>query len=158
VRLLPLSGPLQVPLAELSGLAWFGDTLILLPQYPERFIQPGAPDSFGAVFAIPKTELLAYLSGQTNAPFNPRPVPLIAPDLKQKISGYEGFESIVFAGNRVYLTVETHQTGGMLALLLRGEMAPDLSKLTLDAAHLAPISAQTPVPNFSDEAITLVNN
>ncbi len=157
VQLLPITGPLQAPLAELSGLSWFGDQLILLPQYPERFIQPDAAESFGAVFAISKSEIRAYLSGQTTVPFNPRPIPLFAPDLKQKIGGYEGFESLVIDGKHIYLTIETHQLGGMLALLIGGEIEPDLSRITLDASHLGEISAQASIANFSDEAISLIN-
>jgi hypothetical protein len=157
VRLLTLAGPLQAPQAELSGLAWHGDDLILLPQYPERFTQPTADESYGALFTIPKAEILAYLSGKTIIPLTPRPVPLFAPGLKQKVSGYEGFESIVFSGNRVYFTIETHQAGGMLAVLVGGEISPDLSQIVLDMSHLVDISAQAPIPNFSDEAITLVD-
>lgn len=37
VTIFELTGPIAVPEAELSGLAWRGETLILLPQYPERF-------------------------------------------------------------------------------------------------------------------------
>jgi hypothetical protein len=32
--IIPLSGPIDSKQAELSGLAWIGDTLVLLPQYP----------------------------------------------------------------------------------------------------------------------------
>ena len=35
VRVIPLAAPLDTPRAEISGLAWHGDDLILLPQYPD---------------------------------------------------------------------------------------------------------------------------
>jgi hypothetical protein len=41
---------------------------------------------------------------------------------------------------------------------VRGEIAPDLSRVTLEATRLADISAQAPIANFSDEAMTLVQD
>jgi hypothetical protein len=159
VQLISLEGPLSKPQAELSGLAWYGDNLLLLPQYPERFVQSGAPDSYGALFTLPKSEVLAYLDGKNNAALSPRPIPFFAPDLKQKVSGFEGFESVVVSGNRIFLTIETHQnSGSMLAVLISGTIAPDLSEIRLDTTRLANIPAQAPIPNFSDEAITLIGD
>lgn len=33
---IPLGGPVAARVSEVSGLAWYGNYLILLPQYPER--------------------------------------------------------------------------------------------------------------------------
>src|SRR5512138_133697 len=63
VRNIPLAGPAAGSNAELSGLAWYGDWLILLPQYPERF--PSGPD--GSLFAIAKADLLAFLDEKSSA-------------------------------------------------------------------------------------------
>ena len=37
VMILPLEGVIAERRAELLGLAWHGDTLVLLPQFPEKF-------------------------------------------------------------------------------------------------------------------------
>lgn len=156
VQLISLEGPLSKPQAELSGLTWYGDYLLLLPQYPERFVQANAPDSYGALFTLSKSEVLAYLDGKNSAALTPRPIPLFAPDLKQKVSGFEGFESVTVSGNRIFLTIETHQSSGsMLAVLISGTIAPNLTEIRLDTTRLANIPAQAPISNFSDEAITL---
>ena len=36
VQVIPLTGPIASPDAQISGMAWYGDTLVILPQYPER--------------------------------------------------------------------------------------------------------------------------
>lgn len=150
VQRIALAGPAAVAQAEFSGLAWFGDTLILLPQYPERFGMEGE----GAVFAISKRDLLARIDGN-NEPISPRVVPFRFSSLKQKISGYEGFEAIVIEGERVFLTIETRQTGGMAAALVTGTILPGLAGIQLDAERYEMIPAQAAIANFSDEAITL---
>jgi hypothetical protein len=146
VRVIPLAGPISKPEAEISGLAWFSDTLILLPQYPARF---GEGD--GALFAISQAEIAAFLKGEITQPIQPDLIPLIAPGAT-KIPGFEGFEAIAFAGNRAFLTIETNQ-GKMIAYLVQGEMAPDRSQIRLDLEKRTSIEAQTNISNLSDEAL-----
>ncbi len=157
VQLITLTGPINHPEAELSGLAWDEDTLLLLPQYPERFKPGSAPDSDGAIFALSKKEILDFLDGATQKPLEPRLIPIYAPGLKQKIAGYEGYESILVVGENVYFTIETSQIGGMVAILAGGRFNGDHSEIHIDPGKLDDISAQAPIPNFSDEALTLVN-
>ena len=157
VQLIPLAGPIDHPEAELSGLAWDRETLLLLPQYPERFTLSTAADSDGAIFALSKSDILAYLDGKNNTPLNPRLIPIYAPGLKQKLSGYEGYESVLVSGERIYFTIETHQIGGMVGILLAGAFNEDHSEIHIDTGKLEDISAQAPISNFSEEALTLVN-
>ncbi len=150
VQRIALAGAAADAQAELSGLAWFGDMLILMPQYPERFGKEGE----GAVFAISKHDLLDRIEGN-NEPILPLLVPFRFSALKQKISGYEGFEAIVIEGERAFLTIETRQAGGMAAALVTGTILPGLGGILLDADRFEMIPAQAVVANFSDEAITL---
>lgn len=80
-----------------------------------------------------------------------REIPLVAPGVKD-IAGFEGFESIAFAGNRVFLTIET-KPGAMLAYVVSGTIQPDLSELRLDVAHRTAIPPQAVISNLSDEAL-----
>ncbi len=148
VMLIPLTGPIGKPEAEISGLAWYSDTLILLPQYPARF---GAGD--GVLFAIPRQEIAAYLRGETTQPIQPAEIPLVAPGAA-KIAGFEGFEAIAFSEERVYLTIEAN-LGKMVAYLVSGKIAPDLSQITLNSEPRARLAAQTGIANLSDEAILI---
>ncbi len=152
VVVIPLAGPAASNNAEYSGLAWYGDTLILLPQYPNRF---GAGD--GALFAVAKADLVAFLDGANKNPITPRAIPLKAPGLVQKITGFEGFEAIAFVGDQVFLTIES-KPSAMLGNIVKGKIASDLSTIEIDATTLLSIPPQAAISNFSDEAIVVAGN
>ena len=146
-----LDGPITSANSELSGLAWYGDTLILLPQYP------GFSGEETAVYAIPKATIEAYLDGTATDPITPMSIPVEVDDLGNLISRPEGYESIDFIGDDAYLTIEA-SGGGMRAYLIKGTMAPDLSLLILDASNLTKIERQAELGNTSDEALLIADN
>src|SRR4051812_23381114 len=77
VMRLPLAPPLDAKRAELSDLAWHGDDLFLLPQYPERF--PSGPD--GSLFMLRKAALREAIDTASRSPLVPMPVPFDTGDL-----------------------------------------------------------------------------
>ncbi|MGB0388651.1 MAG: hypothetical protein ACPGWR_27840 [Ardenticatenaceae bacterium] len=151
VRVIPLAGPLSESSSEVSGLAWYGNYLILLPQYPERFDNQ--------LFALPKADILSFLDGELSPPLTPLEIPLsrrhagVAPNLTQEIANFEGFEAIAFIEDQIFLTIEARSGEAMLAYLVSGTMAPDLSDVQLDTTILAEIPAQSDIPNYSDETL-----
>jgi len=148
VSTIPLTGPMTLPTAELSGLAWYGDTLILLPQFPSRFDNQ--------LYGIPKAAIVAYLTGESTLPLTPTPILLDDSAVQAQLIGSEGYEAIAFDGNRVYLTLETSRLGGMLGYLVAGEITEDLSLLRLDPTVLTPIEPQANLLNMTDEALFLI--
>jgi hypothetical protein len=148
-----LAGPLADPSAQVSGLAWYGDFLILLPQYPDVLSDGGD----GFLFYLPKDEILAYIDGRSTAPLEPRPIQLIAPNLREQIPRYQGFESIGFSGDRVFLTIESGYRQ-MMGYLISGTIQPDLSALALDTARVAEIPPQADSSNRADEAILVLED
>lgn len=156
VQTIPLTGELEACNAEISGMAWYGDYLILLPQYPNFFLGLGERGD-GALFAIPKADLDAYLSGASSAALQAIQIPLDA-DGANEITGFEGFEALVFNGDDVYLTIEVRRMGKMSAQVVKGRIAPDLSKVSLDAAIMPEIETQSGISNVSDEALLLVGD
>ncbi|MCK4900946.1 MAG: hypothetical protein KAS38_19355 [Anaerolineales bacterium] len=153
VLIIPLSGPITTSDSEISGLAWYEEYLILLPQYPHRF----GIGQEGAVFALPKEDLIAFLDGENPGPLTPTEIPFIAPGLKERIKGFEGFEAILFNGQKVYLTIEA-KPAGMLGYLVSGTISPDMSEIKLNTAHLVEIKSQSEIPNMSDEALIIFGN
>ncbi len=150
-----LTGPLAEAKAEISGLAWYGDNLVLLPQYPSVFDENGD----GVLFYIPKEELLGYLDGKIKEPLQPRTIQLIAPQLADSIPGYGGFESIGFSGPRVFLTIESGQTAvNMKGFLISGMLSPDMAAMYLDVTNLAEIAPQDQSVNHSDEALLILGD
>lgn len=147
-----LSGPVAEHTAEISGMAWYGEYLILLPQYPDFSGEKGD----GAVYALPKAELLLYLAGAVPGPLEPLPIPFIAPGLAAAIEDYEGYEAIAFLGDKAFLTIEASPGRQMKGYLVSGTMAPDLSSLTVDTAVVTEIPLQANQSNRSDETLVVV--
>ncbi len=146
---IPLSGPPGDRRAELSGLAWYGDQLIILPQFPDF----NGEEDGGFIYALPKSEILAFLDGQNDQPLAPRPVPFVAPDLEERVAGFEGYEAIAFSDEAAYLTIEARNDGAMLGYIVRGRMAQGLAGLILDPSTLAVITPQTDTPNIAEEGL-----
>jgi hypothetical protein len=156
VQLLPLAGPVASSKAEVSGMAWHGDTLVLLPQYPVR-LEDG---TLGFLFAIQRDALLAVLDGRQPGPLTPRPIPLKAPGfeaLKEKLPGWQGFEAIAFSGDRVFLAAEAQVGGAMRSYLLSGTVDPALSGLELDTSAVQVVHPPpgTDLQNQAEEALVL---
>lgn len=147
---IPLTGPSTRRDAEFSGMAWYGETLVLLPQYPD-FTQDGS----SALYALPKAQILALLNGQEPGALTPLPVPFNAQGLADSIPGYEGYEAIAFEGERFYVTVEAQANGSTGAYLLAGEVNTDAAILTLDPSVWQYIPGQSGLANNSDESIVV---
>ncbi|MBX3010355.1 MAG: hypothetical protein KF832_02565 [Caldilineaceae bacterium] len=147
---IPLDGPLALPMAELSGLSWYGDSLILLPQYPSRFQNQ--------LFGLHKQEIIDVLTGRTTAPLRPFAIPFLDEGVTNQIAGFNGFEAITFIDDQIYLTIEAVQFTDTMGYLVSGTVAPNLSEIRLDPTRLTAIPAQTDLVNLSDEAIVAVGD
>ncbi|MFO0597837.1 MAG: hypothetical protein U0228_21225 [Myxococcaceae bacterium] len=144
----PLAGPCAGPDAELSGLAWLGDDLVLVTQYPHRF-----ESSF---CAISRAQLDALKLDGTDAPVTPR---LLHVDVGPWLGQREGFEAMTTLGRNVFLTFEAEdgEGGKRSAFLLRGELGD--GGLVFDPAFKVELPAQAQfngrdLPNVSYEALT----
>jgi hypothetical protein len=155
---LPLSGELSSVHAEVSGMAWYGEFLILLPQYPARFASSGEAGWEGAVFALAKNQIQVYLDGEVADPLNPIPIRFDDGGVAAQVRGFEGFEAIGFAGDRIFLTIESHAGRPMLSYLVSGNIQPDLSKIQLDPGSLTPLPPPLNLLNRGDEALSVAGD
>jgi len=146
VRPIGLAGPLSTSSAEISGMDWYGEYLIILPQYFDH--------AEGRVlYAVPKSVILGYLQGSTSTPLEVIRIPVEDQFFGAGSQGFEGYEAITFKGDRVYLTVELSTGGGMAGYLISGEIDSDLSRVVLDIEDRQPIPLQQQIDNLSDETI-----
>lgn len=153
VTYLSLEGPAANQNAELSGLAWYGETLILLPQYPERF---GEGD--GMLFALPKAEILSALQAPDTISLAPAPLALIAPGLKESIPNFQGYEAIGFHENQAFLIIEAGEGSDMHGYIVSGVISPDLSKIELHPSNVVEIPLPIQSENHSDEALVVLDD
>ncbi|PKN44396.1 MAG: hypothetical protein CVU59_11725 [Deltaproteobacteria bacterium HGW-Deltaproteobacteria-17] len=148
---LPLVGDAAGALAEYSSLAWFGDTLILVPQFPSRLGD--------ALVALEKSRILAYLDGAPAATLTWARVPFDDGGLSRQIPSFEGFEAIGFSGGTVYMTIEAGSTAGTTCTVVKGTVTTDPGlSITLDPQSLREIPQAVQLDNMGHEALLVLED
>lgn len=100
VKRLPLEGPLANKDAGLSGMAWHGDDLVLLPDRPQVWNE-ARPE----VFTISREALQKRIDGDST-PLRPRHVPIEPVNFRDAFPGFDGCEAIAFHGDQAYVLIE----------------------------------------------------
>jgi hypothetical protein len=152
VTLLPLVGPITSPEAEISGMAWYGNNLVLLPQYPERFSVGEIPQ----IFVLPGSAIVETLEGNRTT-LEPIPRPIVLPDFQALIPGFQGFEAIGFAGDQVFLTIEADTGEKTAGYLVRGRVIGNLQELQISAEEIATIPSQSGIGNMAEESLIVTD-
>lgn len=151
LRHLDLAGPAASPQSQLSGLAWHGDELLLLPQFldfmprPQEEAAGEKSDTPGRtsprIFAIDRAQIVEVLQSGTPTPIMPREIPVDGPDFRKRIPGYEGFEAIAVQGDSVFLLIESRPVRSkpeMRGFLVSGELTNGRLVLNDPVAELTP--------------------
>jgi len=166
----PLTIPVTTTLAharsEISGMAWYGDNLILLTQYPDFEKRRNiAPDAVPGFFALAKADIVAVVDGTKKDALVPKRVPVNDGDLIKLIDAdgfnFQGYESIVFVGDTAFVTLEAQSKTNpntMQAYLMAGKIAADLSGIQFDPTKLTPIKSPAPLNNMAYEAMLVVGD
>ena len=154
VEVIPLKLPDRISAAsfEYSGMEWFGDYMVLLPQYPEGKDFSRKPN----LFAIAKQDLLAAIT-DPDLELPVRDIPIENSDLRSMIRGFEGFESILFVDQSVYLIIESRAGDPMMGYLIRGVVNGDLESITLDVNSLVELRPFSSELNATFEGMTYWN-
>jgi len=98
---LPLTGRLANPKIEISAMAWHGDTLVLMPQYPSCTANKDAM----CALTLERQDILARIDGNPE-PLEAQELVIEAEGLAQSIRGFEGFEGLAIIGDQVFIAVE----------------------------------------------------
>ncbi|MBH30473.1 MAG: hypothetical protein CMG71_00600 [Candidatus Marinimicrobia bacterium] len=138
---------------EYSGLAWAGQDLILLPQFPDRF--PG--DEGGNLLAVPKKRIENYLSGANRDPIVPRKITFNDNGVSDAVPGFEGFEALVADDNHVYLTIEAKEGEGRRGYIVSGSADWTEGKIRLNRSSLKQIQFEAFMSQMSFESLLLWN-
>lgn len=168
LTLLPLAASFRQPELEISGLAWYQDILVLLPQYPHKWNH--------SLYGLYRHDIAAVLQGQSDAPLHPFAIPLIPSTRIRQLAGYGGLEAIAFHDSRVFLAVEAEvesareknrlrhssellppdvdvETGDYLGYLLAGQAVGDLDAIQLDLNRIVILEPQAPLWNKAYETL-----
>ncbi|MCK5076840.1 MAG: hypothetical protein KAR38_10715 [Calditrichia bacterium] len=147
---IPLQGKAAGKRSEISGLAWYKNYLILLPQYPDRFANH--------FFAIPKNQIEAFLDKKSTNPIIPVKIPVNTNGLENKIPGYEGFEALIFKGDTVFFTIESETDKEKKAYIAMGLVKNELEEISIFSEPLPAVISKSQANNMSEETIVIVNN
>jgi hypothetical protein len=149
VEVLPLEGPLAHANAEISGLAWHGDQLLILPQFPRRF----GDKRYGRLFALPRQVIRDALEGSSQQPLTPRPIRFADRGLRQTIENFEGYEALAVQGDRIFLTVESSPQSVMQGDVVAGQLSREASFLKLNVDSMTELPSQTTIDNMAYETL-----
>lgn len=144
---IPLPAKWQDRSFEYSGLSWYGDKLVILPQYPHR--------SEYRIPVIQKAEL-ARFAAAGDAYVGPIPTEEMTLDssaFRKRLVGYEGLESIAFYGDHAFLTIETEYDTRTAGYVVRARVEGSEIKIEYDT--LRPLFTQTKIGNLAYEAIAV---
>ena len=151
-RPLPLEFGGGLPAAEFSSLCWWGDDLVILPQYPELAGQ--------CVFILSRDSLARAIaeleSGREARPLRPRRIPTATGGVPDAIQAYDGLEAIVIGGDRCFVLAEFgDETAAWGARLVVGSVERGQGGIRFE--HIAPAEIRGPStrPNFTGEALVL---
>ena len=143
-KLIKIGGPMKNSDEEVSGMDWYNDNLILLPE-----------NLNGYVFAIKKAELESRINGNDTTTIFPEQIKLNTPNYKELVPGFDSFEAIAFRGYEVYLTIEIKFADSMSCLLARGHIDEKTLEITVPEQNLTVIDVPTYVDNMSYESLVI---
>lgn len=150
IQLVAVRGDLMRRDAEVSGMEWYDDRLVLLPQHPRRFSSCGGE---GCLFTITRQAIERALSQASPDALEPEGMALVTNGVEERLPGFEGYEAIAFHGDQAFLAIETRTLDGMRGYAVRGRMADGGRRLILEAETLVELPHQVDVDNMSYESI-----
>lgn len=141
-----LNGDISSPDQEISGLAWHNDNLILLPQYPRDVL-----------YSIPKAQINEYLNSSRTT-ILPKEIKWNSSGLDKRICGFEGYESIIFNDDTVYVTIEAERRVKNSGYVACGLIDNNKTEITLNKKSLRKIKTPLTLRNMTYETILLDDN
>ena len=142
--MLKISGPMKNSDEEISGMDWYNDNLILLPE-----------NLNGYAFAIKKSDLDLRINSSDTSAIKPKKINFNTPNYKKLIPGFDSFEAIAFRGYEVYLTIEIKFPDSMSCLIARGHIDAQTLDITIPEQNLTQINVPTYVDNMSYESLVV---
>ena len=139
---------------EISGLAWYKDYLVILPQFPFKF----GNGLYGTLFLIEKDDLYVQIRNGFNSPLPYKKISLETYGSEQFNTTGSGYEGITFVGDDVYFVIESRSVNETCGYLVKGEVDWDNNKIIINDKSIQKNIADHPLDNTSDESVTSFND
>ena len=149
---IPIKGELSEKYSEISGMCWYGEKLIILPQFPSRF-----GDTLGKIFFLKKSSILNFISGN-NTLLEPEYFEIDLREFEDLFQIGSGFESITIKDDIAFFTIEHMNNGKTETLLVSGDLDSVRNMIILNKNSLTKDPANLFIHNISDESILYFND
>lgn len=149
---IPLLGEISARSAEISGMCWYDDNLILLPQYPSDF-----DSNNGKIFFLKKSVLLNSISNSDSTALEPDYYSINSHDFDDLFRKGSGFESITIKENTAFFTIENMSDGKTETILIRGEIDSINKRIELKKESIIKDPTDLFIHNISNESILYYN-
>ena len=146
IKTIPLSGIITDPKQEISGLDWYKNNLILLPENLNGFI-----------FFIPKDELTKSINSNNPNPILPKKNIFKTPNYSKTIKGFEGFESIAFYNDNFIVTIEAKENDIMKSYLAWGKINYKTLNMNIPKENLKELKTPIQIKNMTYESSLIYN-
>ena len=153
---IPLAGEVSGRKAEISGLCWYNNKLILLPQFPGRFSD--SDSDYGKIYYIKKNKILNYLSGKDTLAILPDFFTINTNEFPNLFSKGSGFEAITTHNNTAYFSIESISNGKTVSYLINGTIDSVSKTITLKKETLVKVPNKLSINNIGNEAILFWEN
>tara|TARA_B110000914_G_scaffold19236_1_gene14578 strand:+ start:826 stop:1794 length:969 start_codon:yes stop_codon:yes gene_type:complete len=142
---IPLNGEANDRDLEMSGLTWYEDNLILMPQYVKK--------DDPCFYSLSKKNIIKWLESDRDKALEPKKIKLEIPDFGTRIEGFQGFEGITFLENKAYMIIESKNNGVMKSFLVKGKLDFNKMKLMIDPKKVKEIPLPVNIKNMGFESI-----
>lgn len=149
-----LEGDIAERKLEASGLTWYNDNLIILPQFPHKWDN----EFDGAIYFIPKESIESYLRGENRNPIKGEKISFIADGLDEIGKRWgSGYEAITFVGDTCYVSIESVKSGESTSFIVKGKINFKEKIITLNSDSKIELKSQTGIHNMGEETIVANN-
>ena len=146
VHEIKLLGPITDPKQEISGMDWFQDKLLFLPE-----------NQGGFLFLATKTDIIDAIKSKKNQPITPKKTKFNTPDYSNLISGFDGFEAISFHKNKVFISIEAKHNEKMYGYIAWGKIDSKTFEIIIPEENLKKVTTPIQIDNMSFESMLWYN-
>lgn len=151
---LKLAGRLSERDSEISGLAWMGNELVFLTQYPGKF----GSNEVGVLWKISKEKIYEAINNP-QLELVPEEIELKTNSLGKIINSRgSGLEAVVFDSDSVWLSIENSESDLTNGIIVKGILNKNRNSIQLLPESQVKISHSVNIPNYSEETMTQFKN
>jgi len=131
---------------EFSGLCWYKDYLVMLPQYPSKI-------EGGSFFYLSKNEILESI--KNNSILEPKLIKANLEGLEQYEGFGSGYEAVIFNKDTLLASIEYYKGDETVSVIVKGIIDSNKMIIDFDEKTLLKLPNNSGLENFSEESLII---